>query len=46
LKWRGSAPIACIFGGGMAWTANLSGKIHHTELASGVTAPTAVEHDD
>lgn len=38
--------LACVLSGLMAWTANLGGKIHHTELAGGASAPVAVEHND
>lgn len=40
--------LALIFvlGGLMAWTANLGGKIHHTEITGGLAAPAAMEHDD
>ncbi len=39
--------LSCIVAGLMAWTANLGGKIHHTEVADSASAvPAAVGHDD
>ncbi len=38
--------LACLLSGLMVWTANLGGKIHHTEIAGTTAAPAVVEHDD
>lgn len=39
--------LAVVLAGLLAWTTNLGGKIHHTEVASGTPAAThSFEHDD